>query len=204
MDGRGTYLADQTEIDKYSSCYRQRNYRMGKRNCQRALKDIQSIPPESTFLDVGCGRGETILMAIEQELRPHGIEIVPELCDGKFVSQGDITDLPEKCYDYVACYDVLEHLPIWDIEKALDNLFMVATKALFITTNDREANRAGMVLHLTRRPQDWWEHQFALRGYDSIEHTIFATERDWHWRINSPNARAERTGIRQSRQQGPL
>ena len=156
---------------------------MCKRRRQRALKDIQSIPQGSNYLDVGCGRGETLAMARQRGLGVFGTEIVPRFCNGTTVVQADITDLPFDNIDYVSCYDVLEHLPIEDVGTALNELFRVARKSLFITTNDLESHIGDLTLHLTRKPREWWEQEFSQRGYSKIEHCTFATERDWHWRI---------------------
>ena len=142
------------------------------------------MPKGSTYLDVGCGRGETLAMASEHDLVALGTEIVPELCDGVLVVPADVTDLPFDSFDYVSCYDVLEHLPIADVGPALDELFRVARKSLFITTNDRRSNVRGYELHLTRKPMGWWEREFSKRGYRKIEHCTFATERDWYWRLD--------------------
>lgn len=172
------------EIEKYADCYLKSSYRMCKRRRLRALKDIQSIPKGSTYLDVGCGRGETLAIAREHGLVAFGTEIVPRLCDGVTVVQADITDLSFDGFDYVSCYDVLEHLPIEDVGPALNELFRVAKKSLFITTNDHRSPLGGVELHLTRNPREWWEQEFSKRGYRKIEHCTFATERNWHWRIN--------------------
>ena len=171
------------EVAKYSACYLLSNYRMGKFRRQRAWKDIASIPIDSSYLDVGCGRGETVEMASEHGLTAYGCEIVPALCDDVTVFQADITDLKCAHFDYVSCYDVLEHLPTEDVKPALDELFRVADKVLFITTNDNRSRLGDMDLHLTRKPRQWWEDEFSRRGYTKIEHCTFATERDWHWRI---------------------
>lgn len=171
------------EIAKYSACYLIPNYRMYKRRRLRALKDIKSIPEGCTYLDVGCGRGETLAMASERGVIALGTEIVPALCDGVTVVQADITDLPFDGFDYVSCYDVLEHLPPVDVGAALDELFRVAEQALFITTNDNRSPLGGVELHLMRKPREWWEQEFSKRGYSKIEHCTFATEHDWHWMI---------------------
>ena len=159
---------------------------MSKRRRQRAWKDITSIPKGCTYLDVGCGRGETIDMATHHGLVVFGTEIVPKLCNGVTVVQGDITEISwaDDRFDYVSCYDVLEHLPFEDVEPALDELFRVARTALFITTNDIISRLGDAELHLTRKPRQWWEDEFYKRGYTKIEHCTFATEHDWHWRIS--------------------
>ena len=172
------------EVAKYSACYLKSSYRMCKRRRMRSMQDIQSIPTGSTYLDVGCGRGETLAMASEHGLIAFGTEIVPALCDGVTVIRADITDLQFDSFDYVSCYDVLEHLPIADIGPALNELFRVAEKTLFITTNDNRSHVGNTELHLTRKPQHWWEQEFSKRGYSKIAHCTFATERDWHWRID--------------------
>ena len=172
------------EVAKYSACYLISSYNMGKRRLARARKDIGSIPKGSTYLDVGCGRGETLAMARDRELIAVGTEIVPELCDGAYVVNADIADRIFNSIDYVSCYDVLEHLPPEDVGLALDELFRVAKKTLFITTNDNRLHFGDAEQHLTRKPREWWEQEFSKRGYSKIEHCTFATERDWHWRID--------------------
>ena len=170
------------EVEKYTRCYESSSYRMGKRNVARALRDIQSIPKGSTYLDVGCGRGETLRIAQDCGLEASGTEIVPDLC-GTGITLTSVTRLPFDSFDYVSCYDVLEHLPAADVGLALDELFRVARAGLFITTNDHKARRGDWVLHLTRKPRTWWESEFRKRGHSKIEHCSFATERDWHWTI---------------------
>ncbi len=172
-----------SEVAKYVTCYLKSSYRMGRRRVQRAREDIQSIPEGSTYLDVGCGRGETLEMASQRGLIPFGVEIVPELCDGVVVVRSDITDLPFDDFDYVSCYDVLEHLVTSDVDAALNELFRVAGKVLFITTNNKRSHIGELELHLTRKPREWWEEEFSKRGYSKIEHCTFETECDWHWRI---------------------
>lgn len=156
---------------------------MGKRNFQRALKDLDIVPSGSTLLDVGCGRGEVVREALGRGIDAWGLEIVPELVTDR-VTQGSITDIHSEPMEYVCCYDVLEHLAPSDVPRALDELWRVATKALFITTNDNRAQRKGIELHLTRKPREWWEAEFEKRGYSRIEGCVFKTERDWHWRID--------------------
>lgn len=121
-------------------------------------------------------------MATGHGLIASGTEIVPSLCGGR-IYRADITDLPFFMVSYVSCYDVLEHLPPEDVGLALDELFRVARKTLFITTNDRRSHLGDAELHLTIKPRSWWEREFEKRGYRSIEHCTFSTERDWHWKI---------------------
>jgi len=174
------------EVEKYTACYLISSYNMGKRRLTRARKDIESIPRGSTYLDVGCGRGETLDLAESHGLIAFGTEIVPALCDGCSVLQGDITEISwaDDRFAYVSCYDVLEHLPFEDVGPALDELFRVASNTLFITTNDNRLRLGDTEQHLTRKPREWWEQEFSKRGYSKIEHCTFATERDWHWRID--------------------
>jgi len=174
------------EVRKYTCCYSKKNYRMAKRNRARAFKDIMSIPDRANYLDVGCGRGETLDMANHLDRSGvFGVEIVPSLCLRYRVTQASITNLPfaDNSMDYVSCYDVLEHLPTEDVETALSELWRVTDKALFITTNDHKSNYLGLDLHLTRKPREWWEEWFHKFGYAAIDRCVFATERDWHWRI---------------------
>lgn len=62
-------------------------------------------------------------------------------------------------FDAVVCTDVLEHLPLDEIRAAIDLLFSVATRAVYISVHCEEAIKSlpdGRNCHETVRPPDWW------------------------------------------------
>jgi SAM-dependent methyltransferase len=171
------------EVAKYQRAYSDPIYKMGKRRRQRMQKDIDSIPAGYTLLDIGAGRGETVAYAQQRGLAAVGIELVPELC-GQDVFEAPITAIPFDKTDVVTCYDVFEHLPAEDVDPALDEIFRVAQKLVFLTICGNESDWADDVHHLSVHPADWWEAKFYARlDAPTWVRSVYKTEKDWHWRI---------------------
>ena len=173
------------EREKYSRCYRDPNYKMGQGRAREIAKDIALIPAGSTYLDVGCGRGESIRLAESFGIVATGLELVPYLCNESVV-EGNIGELPfeDSSFEYVSCYDVVEHLPTEQVDEALSELFRVASKWVFITTNDKSSihNVCGDNLHLTRKPRDWWEQKISPLC-NSLESLVYPVN-EWHFRAS--------------------
>ncbi len=167
---------------KYELCYEREDYKMGPERTKYVREDIATMEPARTYLDVGCGRGEALEMAIERGLFPTGIETVPALVDDCRVFHGDVCDLPyrDNEFDYVSCYDVLEHLPPGEEQKALDELARVAALCVFISTNDKPSFLDGIDLHVNKRPQAAWHEDILLRWPTAI-YEAKGLYGDWHW-----------------------
>lgn len=95
------------------------------------LNDIYNTNPK-TVLEVGCGN-----KLVKNQLESIGIKTT--ICDiNKNLKPdviGDIRKLPFKdnLYDTVIAFEVLEHIPFEDFEKALDELKRVAKKNVIIS-----------------------------------------------------------------------
>jgi len=101
------------------------------------IDEIIKVEPKS-ILEIGAGTGITkcilkdILhyyyesMDIDEELHPDFV--------------GSVMEMPfvDRQYDVVACFQVLEHLPFDNLEKALSELLRVANKAVIISLPDAE------------------------------------------------------------------
>lgn len=171
------------EVEKYSHCYTYSAYRLSGQRWDKAFKDLKSI--QGTYLDVGCGRAEVVRKAREMGIEAVGCEIVPDLCDGEIVVHGCLDGLPfdDQSFDYVTCYDVVEHLPTEDVDKAISELLRVTRKVLLVTTTDGRSEIDGYELHLTRKPFEWWDEKFRQPGFHVQGGTYCAAKNDWHWRI---------------------
>lgn len=173
---------------KYERAYELGHYRMGVDRMNYAMVDVESMVPGSLYLDVGCGRGEMVKYARRRNVLAMGVDATPQLCDDKTVFHGDICALPfpEKQFDYVSCYDVLEHLPPGEEQQALDELGRVCRGWLFISTNDRPSHLPdGTDLHVNKRSRTEW-HADLLKRWGPKERMWFAMKgpkRDWHWTI---------------------
>ena len=175
------------ELWKYEKAYATLpNYRMGATRKSIMHEDIQTMLEGKTYLDVGCGRGETIEAGLGRGLDAYGTDIVADLCGGR-VLQSDIESLPhdDKSFDYVSCYDVLEHLTPGTEQKALDELYRVCRRELFITTNNKPSRLpSGEDLHVNKREREVWEEDLRRRlGPDDRLHYKTFGGNEWHWRV---------------------
>jgi ubiquinone/menaquinone biosynthesis C-methylase UbiE len=175
------------ELWKYEKAYSTlTNYRMGMLRKEIVRADILTMNPETTYLDVGCGRGETIDFALGRGIDAYGCDFVPLLANER-VLKADAENLAydDKSFDYVSCYDVLEHLTIGTEVGVLDELFRVCRRELFITTNNKNSFLpSGEDLHINKRERDEWE-QFIrdrLGPDDKMFYKTFGGN-EWHWRI---------------------
>ncbi len=169
---------------KYERAYELDNYRMGPVRFNYASRDVSSFEAGRTYLDVGCGRGEMLDIAESNGVIVKGIETVPPLCDGERIIHGDACALPfaNDTFDYLTCYDVLEHLPPGTEQAALDEFRRVCRGVCFFSTNDRPSHLPdGTDLHVNKRPQADWHADILLR-WPSAEFDYAGRTRDWHWR----------------------
>jgi len=170
-----------TEQDKYSECYKLKTYKLQGARLQRVMVDNDGLEPGTTYLDVGCGRGELVHAALRRGVKAKGLELVPYLCDGEKIINGNLSKLPfrKNEFDTVSCYDVIEHLPTAEVDQALSELFRVAKKRLILTTNNKASTYQGMDLHLTRKPRDWWQAKLEKRA-ESVSFSGYGRD-EWHF-----------------------
>lgn len=117
-----------------------------------------------SWLDVGCGRGDSILAAREAGVvAATGCDLAP--CH-PWITRAALPVLPydTRGWDVVGCFDVLEHLVEADAIAACAELRRVAREHLIVSVADcsdvREVDGRPVELHLTRRPAAWWVAQF--------------------------------------------
>lgn len=168
---------------KYDQAYKLENYRMGNARKHYALQDLGLMEKGQTMLDVGCGRGEIVRSARSAGILAKGIEGVKYLCDNEWIIHGDACNLPfeDQSFDWITCYDVMEHLPPGEEQLALDEFRRVAKVGVIISTNDRPSTLPdGTDLHVNKRPRDEWLDFLTYRwGY--VEATDKGPHKDWHF-----------------------
>lgn len=108
-------------------------------NMKRIEATIDLIPNDvQNLVDIGCGNGVFLnqLLARNKEISVLGVDrssaaLKHVECDSKL---GDIIDIPieSKSYDCVTCLQVLEHIPVRDYKKALNELARVSKKYIII------------------------------------------------------------------------
>ena len=82
------------------------------------LAELSRFPPGTKLLDVGCGHGFLLALALERGFDVYGVEIQPSLADyaggvfGLRVHCGDLNSAryPEGFFDVITAHQVLEHV----------------------------------------------------------------------------------------------
>lgn len=191
-DNGGFELSDARTVEaaKYAKAYRAPNYRMGGGRMLDAVADLSALPCRGSYLDVGCGRGEMLLHALEIGfLHVQGVDVVPDLTDGDLVHLAYGHDLPfaDGAFDVVSMFDVIEHLPAGDDEIVCREIGRVARKHVLLTANNRPSRLpTGEDLHINIRGYAEWDELFR-QWFGGAEVTWIKTPREYvseGWRID--------------------
>lgn len=156
--------ARRAEFVKYDRAYTHPKYRMKKQRFVDAVADLKALPCRNSYLDVSCGQGDMLDRALTMGFPfVKGTEIVPKLIDGDRVIYAEVHALPfpDKSFEVVSLFDVIEHLVPGDDEAACRELARVATRFVLLTANNKPSyNKAGDDLHINRRPYVEWDSLF--------------------------------------------
>lgn len=149
--------ARRDEIAKYVKAYKQPGYKMGRKREALVTEILRKHSDCETFLDIGCGRAESLSLATclgYEKVR--GYEVVDYLTDDVEVLpfQG-IHEIPEPdgSWEVVSSFDVFEHLLEADVPAALLELVRVASKVVVLTVASFHSGD----LHITVKPPLWWK-----------------------------------------------
>ena len=148
---------------KYERAYGRTRYRMKKARRRDAVGDLKALECLGSYLDVACGRGDMLAEARRLGFtRVWGTEIVSALLNDN-VLYGEVHDLPfpDKSFDVVTLFDVIEHLIPGDDEKACKEMVRVGRRHVLLTANNRPSfNKQGDDLHINIRTYDEWDRCF--------------------------------------------
>lgn len=165
---------EQRERDKYMEMWSHAEYR----DMSPAVGHLSSIlkylkiSAGETLGDFGCGTGRATRELRKQDIDATGIDIAPNALETSvpFV-QACLWDLPELRFDHGICCDVMEHIPPEKVDAVLTNISRsVSRDCFFAIDNDQDQMGAliGAVLHLTRRPREWWVEKLK-QHFSSVE-----------------------------------
>ena len=116
------------------------------------------------YMDVGCGRGESLRIADKIGFTSWGLEIVPELCNQPNIYLIDTAAfLPneDEVVDVVSAMDVLEHLTPDDAIESAFEMHRVSRICVLLGIPSYSSKYMGTELHLTIRPWLWWLNQLS-------------------------------------------
>lgn len=155
------------ELARYPEIYAEDpEYKCTAPRLDGLMEAMREIPdrPSLTYLDVSCGRGESLDLARRMGFSTvQGTETVPALVAARHdVSYATLpqTGLPSKSYDVVALIEVIEHLVPADVEPALVELTRLARKYIIISAATFPSWKNGANLHPSARTEQEWEKLF--------------------------------------------
>lgn len=107
-----------------------------------------------TLIDYGSGKG----MQYEKPSSLHRIwGVARPTCYDPAVA--GFSDYPIRGADGVLCIDVLEHIPLEELAGILTNIFILASKMVFLAVSTRPARKTmpnGLNAHVTLGEPSWW------------------------------------------------
>ena len=103
---------------------------------------IRAVFQPLRVLDVGCGPGFLMQLLGELGIEAQGIDFSPasrELAPGEVrerIRIGDVTEaqVPERSFDLVICREVLEHLTVLQVRRAVEQLCRASSRFVYVTT----------------------------------------------------------------------
>lgn len=145
---------------------------------------IKSILDPNKLLDVGCGPGLLVLMLREIGVNAVGIDAsefalktAPDEVK-PYLSMGNILDLPfsGKDFDVLVCREVLEHLTVLQVARAISEMCRVSSRLIYVTTRyahecnsifDVETEFEADPTHITCMNKTLLRTLFLLNGFKS-------------------------------------
>lgn len=131
-----------------------------------ATKIVARIAPNSS-LDAGCAWGFLVESLRDRGVQAFGLDhsayaIGQVRSDIQpYCAVGSITEPFPQRYDLITCIEVLEHLPVLDVERAVANLCAHTDDIIFSSTPYHYDDAT----HLNVRPPDYWAELFAYQGF---------------------------------------
>jgi hypothetical protein len=129
-----------------------------------AFLEIPEPRETLTYLDISCGRGESLDLATRMGFADvRGTETVPALIAARDNVTSAVlpdTGLAPKCADVVCLIEVIEHLVPDDVEPALRELERLARKYVLVSAATFPSWRNGANLHPSARTEEEWAMLF--------------------------------------------
>ena len=114
----------------------------------------QSKGKRRTYLDVGCGKGESLDLGRAYHFEAHGCEVVASVCDRPDVDLiAGAQELPYKNeqFDVTSSVDVMEHILEEDVPAVLREISRVTRHAVLFGISLKPGR-----FHPTIKPAEWW------------------------------------------------
>lgn len=132
-------------------------------------------------LEFGAGRGPRVFAMNKIGIETLGVELsqwaVKTRIDNNIIEGDILSDKDYGKHDLVLAYDLLEHIDIDDLSKAIDNILKHSKKHVLISVPALgDPNLENDPTHKIHRPMNWWQRQFTEKGcklLDTPENFLF-------------------------------
>lgn len=132
-------------------------------------------------MEFGCGKGPRVLAMNQIGLPSRGIELSQYAVDNKLhplVEQGDILNYSgEKQFDLTIAYDLFEHIPYEEINKAIETFINASNIHILVSVPViGDPNLENDPTHIIKETKEWWIKQFTQKGCKQInvpEHFLY-------------------------------
>ena len=139
---------------------------------QRTANYIKEVFSPATVLDVGCAKGYLVKALTELNIDAKGIDpskyaISEADEDIKDLLQNDIVQAikyDDNSFDLVTCFDVMEHIPEKDIDKAINEMLRITKKWLVIRLVTKRIDNDIDNSHETIHEKEWWHERITKAG----------------------------------------
>ena len=133
---------------------------------QIAKRIIEQFNPK-TVLDAGCAWGFLVEAFRNRGVEAFGIDISeyaiqnvhPEI--KPYCRIGSIAEPLQQEYDLITCIEVLEHIPMQEAERAIENICTHANEVIFSSTPFDYKE----VTHINVHDPEYWGERFACNGF---------------------------------------
>jgi SAM-dependent methyltransferase len=134
--------------------------------CKIADRLIEDFNPKTT-LDAGCAIGLLVEALRDRGVEADGVDFSEFAISHSredirpYLRVGSITDPLTRHYDLITCFEVVEHMPARDADRAIANLCAFTDEVILTSTPMHYRDPTHTNIH----PQEYWTERFARHGF---------------------------------------
>jgi glycerol-3-phosphate cytidylyltransferase-like family protein/SAM-dependent methyltransferase len=143
---------------------------------------VKEVFAPKRVVDMGCGPGYLLHLLHEVGIHADGVDLspsspemaTPEVRDRIKVGSIVDIDIPDQTYDLVICREVIEHLPVVDVNRTVATMCRISSRYVYVTTRFHPAPNSLLDVttefevdptHITLLNKDFLRTLFVLQGF---------------------------------------